>query len=139
MNEQEENRFRSDPSDAPDSGFVDGEYHFSRAYSTEDYTDAHYERADDTTVPPRYYTPPQKPQREERARSHSSGSSGSGGRVAGIVCAVLAAALLGGVCGAAFTGARLNSRVAAVEAALHRVKEVLCDQMGFAPAPFTKS
>ena len=118
MNEQEENRFRSDPSDAPDLGFVDGEYHFSRAYSTEDYTDAHYERADDTTVPPRYYTPPQKPQREERARSHSSGSSGSGGRVAGIVCAVLAAALLGGVCGAAFTGARLNSRVAAVEAAL---------------------
>ncbi len=33
----------------------------------------------------------------------------------------------------------ITGDVAAVEAALHRIKEVLCDQMGFAPAPFTKS
>ena len=37
---------------------------------------------------------------------------------AGIVCAVLAAALLGGFCGAAFTGSRLNTRIEAVETKL---------------------
>ena len=119
MNEQEENRFSTgEDSYSPDAGAVDGEYHFSRSYPAEHYTDAHYESADDTTVPPRYYTPPEKSVREEKTRTRSSKSSGSGGRVAGILCAILAAALLGGFCGAAFTGARLNARLSAVETRL---------------------
>ena len=86
-----------------------------KGFRTEDYTDAHYESADESTVPPRYYTPPEKPQKEEKQRAQKKAS---GGRAAGIVCAVLAAALLGGFCGAAFTGSRLNTRIEAVETKL---------------------
>ena len=86
-----------------------------KGFRTEDYTDAHYESADESTVPPRYYTPPEKPQKEEKRRAQKKAS---GGRAAGIVCAVLAAALLGGFCGAAFTGSRLNTRIEAVETKL---------------------
>ena len=86
-----------------------------KGFHTEDYTDAHYESADESTVPPRYYTPPEKPQKEEKPRAHKKAS---GGRAAGIICAVLAAALLGGFCGAAFTGSRLNTRIEAIETKL---------------------
>ena len=86
-----------------------------KGFRTENYTDAHYESADESTVPPRYYTPPEKPQKEEKRRAQKKAS---GGRAAGIVCAVLAAALLGGFCGAAFTGSRLNTRIEAVETKL---------------------
>ena len=86
-----------------------------KGFRTEDYTDAHYESADESTVPPRYYTPPEKPQKEEKQRAQKKAS---GGRAAGIICAVLAAALLGGFCGAAFTGSRLNTRIEAVETKL---------------------
>ena len=86
-----------------------------KGFRTEDYTDAHYESADESTVPPRYYTPHEKPQKEEKQRAQKKAS---GGRAAGIVCAVLAAALLGGFCGAAFTGSRLNTRIEAVETKL---------------------
>ena len=84
-------------------------------FHTTEYTDAHYESADESTVPPRYYTPPEKTPKEEKPRAKKSGSSG---RVAGIICAILVAALLGGFCGAAFIGSRLNSRLDALEASL---------------------
>ena len=102
MNEQDENEYR-----------VDGEYHFRPVVPDSDYADAHFESAEGSTVPPRYYTPPEKPSRS--AREAEPRKSGSAGRVVGILCAVLAAALLGGFCGAAFTGSRLNSRVENLE------------------------
>ena len=109
-----------------------------KGFRTENYTDAHYESADESTVPPRYYTPPEKPQKEEKRRAQKKAS---GGRAAGIVCAVLAAALLGGFCGAAFTGSRLNTRIEAVETklaereaaeqqAMHEAEEVKADTGG---------
>ena len=33
-------------------------------FHTTEYTDAHYESADESTVPPRYYTPPEKTPKE---------------------------------------------------------------------------
>ena len=116
MSDQTENEFRSgETSAAPQSEAKNRDYRFKTSYRTEEYTDAHYESADDSTVPPRYYTPPEKPQREEKARAKKNGS---GGRVAGVICAILAAALLGGFCGAAFTGSRLSPRIDALEASL---------------------
>ncbi len=113
MNPQEVNEFqREESSGTSRDDVVNGEYHFRPVQRAENYTDAHYESADETTAPPRYYTPPEKPQRETRSRE-----KGSGGRAAVLICSVLAAALLGGLCGAAFTGSRLNARVEALEAA----------------------
>lgn len=87
-------------------GFGDGFHH-------EDYADAHYEPADESTVPPRYYTPPEKTVKEQK---HSK--PGSGKYTVTLICAVLIAALLGGIVGSALTGSRLNSRVAALESGL---------------------
>ena len=35
-----------------------GEYHYKNGYTQKIYSDAHYVPADENTVPPRYYTPP---------------------------------------------------------------------------------
>ena len=48
---------------------VNGEYHFRNGYTQRMYSDAHYVRADESTAPPRYYTPPEKSQKEVRERS----------------------------------------------------------------------
>ena len=120
MSKLEENEYRREDSPVnskPET--ADGEYRFKPVFSTEDYTDAHYESADETTVPPRYYTPPERAPKDEK-----SGKKGHGGRSAGIICAILAAALLGGFCGAAFTGAKLNSRMDALEVAISEQKAV---------------
>ena len=45
---------------------INGEYHFVPENRHADFTDAHYEPADESTVPPRYYTPPEKTAREPR-------------------------------------------------------------------------
>ena len=36
-------------------------YAYTGSFEREDYADAHYEPANESTVPPRYYTPPEKP------------------------------------------------------------------------------
>ena len=84
---------------------------YRRKYHREDYADAHYEPAGESTVPPRYYTPPERSGRESR----SAKRNGSGGRTAGVICAVLAAGLLGGACGACLVGYQLNDRIHALE------------------------
>ena len=85
---------------------------YRRKYSHEDYSDAHYEPADESTVPPRYYTPPERTGRE----SHASRQKRPGGRSTGVICAFLAAGLLGGACGAGLTGYLLNERIHTLEA-----------------------
>ncbi len=79
-------------------------------FRREDYSDAHFERAEESTVPPRYYTPPEK-----TPRGHKREKKSSGRKKAGIVCAVLGAALLGGMCGSALTASQLNERVGLLE------------------------
>lgn len=38
-----------------------GEYRYKSGYTQRIYSDAHYVPADENTVPPRYYTPPEEP------------------------------------------------------------------------------
>ena len=102
---------------------VDGEYHFVPEHRHEDYADAHYEPVDESTVPPRYYTPPVRPSRESRRKKSQNGPSA--GKIIGTVCLVLAAALLGGIAGSVLTGRRLNERMANLERGLSSCEEAL--------------
>lgn len=105
--------------------YGDNDQTFRTGFQRQDYSDAHYEPAEESTVPPRYYTPPEKTAREIRPRHEGK----NGGRAGGIICAVLVASLLGGFCGSIWTGARLSDRlttlegsVAAYESALEEMK-----------------
>jgi len=109
---------------------IDGEYHFVPEHRHEDYADAHYEPADESTVPPRYYTPPEKPAKEPRKRKTKQGPSG--GRIVGTICLVLAAALLGGFAGSALTERRLNERMENLERGLSSCEEALVQKTGTA-------
>ena len=87
-----------------------GEYRYGGGFEKEDiYADAHYTPADENTVPPRYYTPPEpkKPVRREK--------SGRGGKIAGVICLCLVCAILGGLVGGGFMAGRLSERVEALE------------------------
>ena len=53
-----------------DTPKVDGEYHFKNEFNDTVYTDAHYVPASENTVPPRYYTPPQKPVKEPKPKNN---------------------------------------------------------------------
>ena len=64
---------------------VNGEYHYKNGYTQKIYSDAHYVPADENTVPPRYYTPPEKPVREPREPREKK----SGGMFARILCLCL--------------------------------------------------
>ena len=45
---------------------VNGEYHYKNGYTQKIYSDAHYVPEGENTVPPRYYTPPEKPVKEPK-------------------------------------------------------------------------
>ncbi len=77
------------------------------------YSDAHYEPADESTVPPRYYTPPERPVKEPKPRKEKKGF----GWIKAI-CVALAAALLGGFLGASLMGRSLNGRIDELEQSL---------------------
>ena len=77
-----------------------------------DYADAHFEPAGDGTVPPRYYTPPQRTARESKPKKQHSGGWLKA------VCLALVCALLGGLVGSALTGRQLSGRIDALEQSL---------------------
>ncbi|MCR5090307.1 MAG: S1C family serine protease [Oscillospiraceae bacterium] len=106
MNEQEDKELYSEE---------ESTYHYV-------YSDAHYEPADSSTVPPRYYTPRERTAREHRKKKSSSG------RMAGLICVTLAAAILGGVCGASITGQSLTRRIDQMEEALQTYEDALLQQ-----------
>ncbi len=92
----------------------DGESVQNEQSAPEIYADAHYEPAAETTVPPRYYTPPQKtvrvravPKKEKRKLN-----------LGAVVALCLVCALLGGLLGAGISSGRMEKRLAAVEQAL---------------------
>ncbi|MBO5496792.1 MAG: trypsin-like peptidase domain-containing protein [Oscillospiraceae bacterium] len=87
---------------------VNGEYHYKNGYTQKIYADAHYEPADEATVPPRYYTPPEKHSKEPREKKSGSGWIRT-------LCLCLVCALLGGLFGSALVSGRMNSRMAALE------------------------
>ena len=90
---------------------VNGEYHYKNGYTQKIYADAHYEPADEATVPPRYYTPPEKHSKEPREKKEK----GSGSGWVRTLCLCLVCALLGGLFGSALVSGRINSRMAALE------------------------
>lgn len=94
---------------------VNGEYHYKNGYTQKIYSDAHYVREEDNTVPPRYYTPPEKPAREPKEPKTPSETGRRVGTFARTLCLCLVCALLGGLGGAAFTSSRMTGRIAALE------------------------
>ena len=100
---------------------AESEVEFGSTYRREVYSDAHYEPAEESTVPPRYYTPPVKSPKENRPNRQRR----SGGKAAGVVCAVLAAGLLGGACGAGLCGYRFNNRMTSLEQRLNEYESAL--------------
>ena len=101
------------------------EYHFNRdQYREQVYADAHYEPADESTVPPRYYEPPERPVKEPKPKKEKSGSGWGK-----LIAVTLIAALLGGMLGAALTGGALNKRMDAMEQNLAENSQALASAM----------
>ena len=95
-----------------------GEYHYKNGYTQKIYSDAHYVPAEENTVPPRYYTPPEKAAKEP-ARERKKG----GGKVIGMICLCLVCALLGGIGGAAIVSGSVSDRMDALESDLAEIAE----------------
>ena len=112
---------------------VNGEYHYKNGYTQKIYSDAHYVREDESTVPPKYYTPPEKPVKE--AKEPKAQSSGSGW--VKIVCVALICALLGGFAGGAIMNGKYSDRMNQLEsqlAELSNEEKQLVVSTGSAPA-----
>ena len=114
-----------------DTDRVNGEYHYKNGYTQKIYSDAHYVPENENTVPPRYYTPPEKPAKAPKEKKPH-------GKWVKALCLCLVCALLGGVCGAGIMAGSMNSRIAAVEQRLEeQAKETLSigSQTSSTPAP----
>ena len=116
-----------------DTPRVDGEYHYSGGYSEKTYSDAHYVPESESTVPPKYYKPPETKAKEPRpAKPKKSG----GGKWAAIVAVCLVCALLGGLGGAAIVSSSVNSRLDSLEAGMQEMSE---NESVITTAPSTSS
>lgn len=105
-----------------DTDRVNGEYHYKNGYTQKIYSDAHYVPADESTVPPRYYTPPEKPVREAKPKKTHNGKAGK------IIALCLVCALLGSLGGAAVVSGVMNGKVSELServAALEEEESVL--------------
>ncbi len=79
-------------------------------YREQVYADAHYEPAGESTIPPRYYCPPERPVREAKEKKNKK----SGGFLKA-ACLALVCALLGGFVGSALTAGKLSERISQME------------------------
>ena len=114
-----------------DTDRVNGEYHYKNGYTQKIYSDAHYVPENENTVPPRYYTPPEKPVKAPKEKKPH-------GKWVKALCLCLVCALLGGLCGAGIMAGSMNSRIAAVDQRLEeQAKETLSigSQTSSTPAP----
>ena len=113
-----------------DTDRVNGEYHYKNGYTQKIYSDAHYVPENENTVPPRYYTPPEKPAKAPKEKKPH-------GKWARALCMCLVCALLGGLCGAGVMAGSINGRIAAMEEKLEeQAKESLSvGQTSTTPAP----
>lgn len=91
---------------------VNGEYHYKNGYTQRIYADAHYVPAGENTVPPKYYTPPEKQERSPKPRKPRNGK---GLKVVRAICMCLVCTLLGGTAGAAIVGGRVDDRISGLE------------------------
>ncbi len=111
---------------------VNGEYHYKNGYTQRIYSDAHYVREDETAVPPRYYTPPEKPVREARPPKEKK-TVGLGALIA--LC--LVCALLGGLSGGAVAGSLMDSRMDKLETNVAELGETASKPVLVPTAPGT--
>ena len=134
--DNEQTNVNTDPEQQSSGGYsgdtdrVNGEYHYKNGYTQKIYSDAHYVPENENTVPPRYYTPPEKPVKAPKEKKPH-------GKWAKALCMCLVCALLGGICGAGLMAGSMNSRIAAVEEKLEeQTKETLSiGQTSTTPAP----
>lgn len=98
---------------------VNGEYHYKNGYTQRIYADAHYVPAGENTVPPRYYTPPEKQERSPKPRKPRNGK---GLKVVRAICMCLVCTLLGGIAGAAIVGGRVDDRINGLEERLTKAE-----------------
>lgn len=97
---------------------VNGEYHFKNGYTQRIYSDAHYVRADESTMPPRYYTPPEKSSRTSRTAQRKKGIG-----IGGLIACCLVCAMLGSLGGAVLTGRVMDARVTSLEQDMNALSE----------------
>lgn len=101
-----------------DTDRVNGEYHYKNGFTQKIYSDAHYVPADESTVPPRYYTPPEKPVKEPKPPKPKKHCS----PWIKVLCICLVCALLGGLAGGAIAEGRMNSRIEDMQTELNELK-----------------
>ena len=106
------------PVDEKQTDRADGEYRFGSGYSQRIYSDAHYVRADESTAPPRYYTPPERTPRSSHTVKNKKGAS-----LGAVIASCLICAMLGGLCGAALVERRMDPRLAAAEQSIAALDE----------------
>lgn len=111
-----------------DTDRVNGEYHYKNGYTQRIYSDAHYTPAGENTVPPRYYTPPEKPVREPKPKKN--------GGAAKIIALCLVCALLGSLGGAAIMGGAFSPKLNALT---QRVEELEKEESVLTTAPSTST
>ena len=114
-----------------DTDRVNGEYHYKNGYTQKIYSDAHYVPENENTVPPRYYTPPEKPVKAPKEKKPH-------GKWVKALCLCLVCALLGGLCGAGIMAGSMNSRIADVEEMLEeqtKGTQSIGSQTSSTPAP----
>ena len=104
--------------DKAESDRVNGEYHYSNGYTERIYSDAHYVRADESTTPPRYYTPPEKTAHQSREEKSRKGV-GAGA----LIACCLVCAMLGGIGGAFLTGRVMEQKVSALAQSVDELSE----------------
>ena len=97
---------------------VNGEYHYRNGYSQRIYSDAHYVRADESTAPPRYYTPPEKNEREEKPPRSRKGVG-----LGAVIASCLICAMLGSIGGSALVASVLTRRIDAVSQSVTELSE----------------
>ena len=106
-----------------DTDRVNGEYHYKNGYTQKIYSDAHYAPASESTVPPRYYTPPQKPPKAPKPPKEKK----NGGMTGKLIAICLVCALVGGGVGAAVTGGvlsnKFDSKISDVNQTIDELKE----------------
>lgn len=116
---------------------VNGEYHYKNGYTQKIYSDAHYVREEDSTVPPRYYTPPERTPKEPREPKAPRKNPGRAGGFARTLCLCLACALLGGLGGGAYVASRLKERVDALQQGVSELQEQSLAQNNASPVAAT--
>ena len=102
------------PADSTDR--VTGEYRYKNGYTQRIYSDAHYVKEDETTSPPKYYTPPaEKPAKEPKEKKK--------GGFMKFVAVALVCALLGGIGGAVLMEEIMDERMDRLEDRLEELNQ----------------